>query len=448
MSEQAPRVVIVGGGFGGLFAARRLVRTRADVTVLDRSTSHVFQPLLYQCATGVLSEGQISRPLREQLAGHENVRTLLGEAHDVDPEARTLTVRRPDGSEFDLGWDYLVVATGMQQSYFGHPEFARHAPGMKTLDDAQAVRRRLYGAFEVAETLATAQERAEWLTFAVTGGGPTGVELAGQIREMATETLAREFHTIDPAEARVILIDGGDQVLRAFGPRLGARARRTLEQLGVELVMGVHVTGVDAHGITVTGKDGTESHHRVRTVLWTAGVEATPFARALATRLGASTDRAGRIAVEADLTVPGHPDVFVVGDLIDLDHLPGVAEVAMQGGVHAAGNIRRSLAGRTPARTPFRYRDLGSAAYISAGHAVVKAGPLQLSGRLGWLGWGLIHIAFLTGFTNRASTLVSWFTTIARGHRSQRAILFADPASAPQPYQPRAAARPTPGTAP
>jgi NADH:ubiquinone reductase (H+-translocating) len=433
MSDGRTRVLIIGGGFGGLFCARRLGRVDVDVTLLDRAACHVFQPLLYQCATGTLSIGQISRSLREELARHHNVTTLLGEAVDLDPDARQVTARRPDESAFNLDYDILILAAGMRQSYLGHEEFAQWAPGMKTLDDALSVRRRLFGAFEMAETLPPGPDRDAWLTFAVAGGGPTGVELAGQIREMATRALVNEFHSIEPEDARVLLFDGGSCVLDSFAPALTAKATKTLQKLGVELHMGVHVTDVRHDGVTVTPKDGgSPEDFAARTVLWTAGVEAVPFARRLATVLGAEADHAGRIAVEADLSVPGHPEILVIGDLVGRDHLPGVAENAMQGGIHAAACVRHDLAGK--ARPHYRYRDLGSAAYISRGHALLQAGPVKLAGLIGWLGWGFIHIAFLTGVENRISTLATWLATIARAGRTDRTFTLGSTTSPEHPY--------------
>lgn len=426
-------MLIIGGGFGGLFCARRLGRVDVDVTLLDRAACHVFQPLLYQCATGTLSIGQISRSLREELSGHPNVKTLLGEAIRLDPEARRVTARRPDESKFDVEYDYLVIAAGMRQSYFGKEEFAAWAPGMKTLDDALSIRRRVFAAFEIAETLPPGPERDEWLTFAVTGAGPTGVELAGQIRELATRSLANEFHSIEPEEARVLLFDGGDRVLKSFAPALSERATQILEDLGVELHFGVHVSDVRRDGVTVSPKDGgPEQDYPTRTVLWTAGVEAVPFARHVAEVLGADTDRSGRISVDADLSVPGHRDVFVIGDLAGREGLPGVAENAMQGGWHAAACIRRDIANRK--RKDFRYRDLGSAAYISRGHAVVQAGPVKLTGAMGWLGWGFIHIAFLTGVRNRFSTVATWMATILRANRGDRSFILGGSGHPEEPY--------------
>ncbi len=418
-----PRVLIIGGGFGGLFCARRLARADVEITLLDRAASHLFQPLLYQCATGKLSIGHISRPLREEFSGRSNVRALLGEAIELDPDRRTVTALRPDETTFTIDYDVVVLAAGMQQSYLGNERFAEWAPGMKTLDDALEIRQRVLIAFEIAETLPPGPERASWLTFAVAGGGPTGVELAGQIREMATRTLANEFHHIDPGEARVLLFDGGQRVLKGFAPELSAKATASLEELGVEMHLGVHVTDVRRDGATVTPKNGDPSvEFATRTVLWTAGVEAVPFARHVADVLGAATDRSGRIEVEPDLSVAGHPEVFVIGDLAGRDNLPGVAENAMQGGLHAAGCIRRDLAGRP--RRRYRYHDLGSAAYISHRNALLQLGPLRIAGVLGWLAWGLIHIAFLTGVKNRVSTVTTWLAYIARPGRYHRAFML------------------------
>ncbi|MGW0159247.1 NAD(P)/FAD-dependent oxidoreductase [Mycobacterium sp. NPDC003323] len=424
-TTQRPKVLIIGGGFGGLFCARRLARLDVDVTVLDRSASHLFQPLLYQCATGKLSIGHISRPLREEFARHHNVRALLGEAIELDPDAHTVTALRPDETEFTIDYDVLVLAAGMRQSYMGNERFAEWAPGMKTLDDALEIRQRVLTAFEIAETLPPGPERTSWLTFAVAGGGPTGVELAGQIREMATHTLAHEFHSIQPREARVLLFDGGDRVLKTFAPQLSTKAQDTLQGLGVEMHFGVHVTDVRRDGVTITPKkDGESTDFATRTVFWTAGVEAVPFARHVAATLGATTDRGGRIAVEPDLTIAGHPEIFVIGDLAGRDKLPGVAENAMQGGWHAAACIRRDLEGRP--RRAYRYRDLGSAAYISHRNAILQVGPLRVAGAPGWLAWGLIHIAFLTGVSNRISTVATWLASLARRGRYHRAFMLGE----------------------
>ncbi|WP_406839489.1 NAD(P)/FAD-dependent oxidoreductase [Streptomyces sp. AHU1] len=427
------RVVIIGGGFAGLFAARALRHAPAAVTVVDRRAHHLFQPLLYQCASGILSEGQIAQPLRTVLRRHHNVNCLLAEATDVDPDARTVRARRPDGGLLELPYDDLIVAVGMRQSYFGHDEFAAHAPGMKTLDDALGIRRRIYQAFEMAETATDPRERRRWLTFALVGGGPTGVELAGQIREIAGHTLDREFRAVDSAQARVLLFEGSDAVLGAFGPRLAERAARTLRDLGVEIHLGTTVTGVDANGLTVKDGNGASTHFPAHTVLWTAGVEAPPIAAALARATGAEQDRAGRIAVEPDLTLPGYPDIRVTGDVMGLDRLPGLAEVAMQTGAYAGRAVRHSIEGRKKRPKPFKYVDLGSAAYLCRGRAVVKAGPVHLSGRTGWLAWLLVHLTFLTGFRSRFGAVLSWAVVFASGSRRERAFTMPDRDPSPDP---------------
>jgi NADH:ubiquinone reductase (H+-translocating) len=430
------RVVILGGGFAGLFAARALRKSPVAVTVVDRRAHHLFQPLLYQCASGILSEGQIAQPLRGVLRRHHNVRCVLAEATDVDAGARLVHARRPDGGALVLPYDELILAVGMRQSYFGHDEFAAHAPGMKTLADALDIRRRIYRAFEMAETAANDRERQHWLTFALVGGGPTGVELAGQIREIAGHTLDREFQKIDSANARVLLFEGSDAVLGAFGPALAHRAARTLRGLGVELHLGARVTDIDAHGLTVRDHDGKATWFGARTVLWTAGVEAPPIAAALARATGAKQDRAGRIQVEPDLTVPGHPEIRVTGDVMNLNRLPGLAEVAMQSGAYAGRMVRHQIEARTKKPKPFTYVDLGSAAYIARGRAVVKVGPLHLSGFTGWLVWLFIHLAFLTGFRSRLGAVLSWSVAFATGSRRERAFTMTDtdaPAAGPPP---------------
>ncbi len=428
--------MVIGAGFGGLHCARRLKRAPVDVTVVDRGTSHLFQPLLYQCATGLLSEGAISSPVRHLLRRQRNTDVVLGEATAVDAGTQTVTIARIDGTTFTLRYDHLVVATGMRTSYHGNDEIASHATGMKTLDDALAIRRKIIAAFEMAESASDADEQRWWLTFAVAGGGPTGVELAGQIRELATLALEREFRTVDPERARVLLLHGGDRVLPDFDSRLSADAQRTLDRLGVETHLGVHVTAVEADYVETTTKSTHEvTRYPARTTLWTTGEEAVPFARALATALGVEQDRAGRIPVAPDLSVAGHDNVWVVGDMSSLDDLPGVAEVAMQGGRHVGAVIAELVAGQRE-RPPFEYRDLGSAAYIARRNAVVQAGRLRLSGYLGWLAWGAIHIAFLAGIRNRMGTVLTWSATLLTDGRRERAITYGDPETARQPYLP------------
>jgi NADH dehydrogenase len=412
-------VVIIGGGFAGLFAARMLRRAPVQVTLIDRAAHHLFQPLLYQCATGILSEGKISAPLRELLRKHRNTECVLAEVTGIDPVRREVHARRPGGGRMEFGYDYLIVAAGLRQSYFGHDEFARYAPGMKTISDALTIRRRVFGAFEMAETATDPAERTRWLTFALVGAGPTGVELAGQIREMATKTLHEEYRHIAPGDAQVLLFDGGDAPLAAFGPALSAKAAATLAKLGVEQHMHSVVTQVDGSGLLVRDSDGKVTRYDAGTVLWTAGVQAPPVAAAIAEATGAKCDRAGRILVNKDLTIPGHPEIFVIGDLMSLDGLPGVAEVAMQGGLYAGRHIRRAVAGR-PLANPFRYRDLGSAAYLCRGRAVVSVGRLRFGGFLGWWVWLFIHIGFLTGYRNRIGAVFSWWFAFTRNLRRER----------------------------
>ena len=422
MAEQADqsRVVIIGGGFGGLFAARALGDGPFSVTLVDRTPQHVFQPLLYQCATGILSEGQITAPLRQLMRKHRNVDCITADAVDLDADAHEVICRRPGGETISLPYDRLIVAAGVQQSYFGHDEFARWAPGMKDIADVLTIRRRVFGAFEMAETSSTPAEVQQWLTFALVGAGPTGVELAGQIRELATKTLRSEYRRAKPEDARVLLFDSGPKPLAAFGDTLSAKAAASLRRLGVELHMDTMVTNVDAGGIDVRTKDGSESHYDAATVLWTAGVEAPAFASAVARATGAQQDRSGRIAVQDDCTIAGHPEISVVGDVMSLRKLPGVAEVAMQSGLYAGRRVRRELEGKPWLRS-FKYRDLGSAAYIARGDAVVSAGPLHLSGFPAWWAWLFIHIAFLTGYRNRLGAILTWWLAFTLDLRRERA---------------------------
>jgi NADH dehydrogenase len=405
--DTPPHVVIVGGGFAGLAAARGLRRGRVRVTLLDRRNHHVFQPLLYQVATAGLGAPDIAAPIRGILSRQRNTTVLLGEVTAVDAAARTLVLA--DGT---LGYDYLVLATGATHSYFGHPEWARHAPGLKSLEDALDIRRRMLLAFERAERLDAAAARAEWLTFVVVGAGPTGVELAGTIMELARHTLKRDFRRIDPREARVVLLEGADRVLPPYLPFLSEKARLQLEDLGVEVRTGALVTAVDEHGVAV----GAE-RLAARTVLWAAGVAASPLGRAL----GVPVDRAGRVKVEPDLSIPGHPEVFVTGDLALLEQdgapVPGVAPAAMQMGRHAARVI---LSGK---RAPFRYRDKGSLATIGRKAAVAQIGRLKLWGLLAWMAWLGIHIFFLIGFRNRVVVMLDWAWAYFSYQRHARLIL-------------------------
>jgi NADH:ubiquinone reductase (H+-translocating) len=444
------RVVIVGGGFAGLFAARELRHRPVQITVVDRAAHHLFQPLLYQCATGVLSEGQIAVPLRQLFKRHDNVDCLVAEVTDFDLDAREVLAMRPFGGTIRLPYDDLIVAAGVQQSYFGHDEYAPHAPGMKTLADALAIRRRVFGAFEMAQTATDPAERRRWLTFALVGAGPTGVELAGQIRELATQTLRDEFRRVDPQEAKVLLFDAGSMPLAPFGPKLSAKARESLDRMGVEMHMGSLVTDVDARGLVVRDKDGVSTRYEAGNVLWTAGVTAPPLAGLLAKATGAEQDKAGRILVRPDLTVPGHPEISVVGDLMSLDRLPGVAEVAMQSGYYAGKRIRTQVDGAgepdKPAK-PFHYRDLGSAAYLSRGHAVISVGRFHASGLIGWFAWLGIHIAFLTTFRNRFGAILTWALAFSRESRRERAFTMQQIVAGADVYQasqPGVGEQPTP----
>jgi len=408
------RVVIVGCGFAGLFAAKALRHSPVEVVVVDRTNHHLFQPLLYQVATGVLSEGDIAPPIRDVLRRQSNASVVLGEVVDVDVDARELTIDTL-GTAIKQPYDSLIVATGASQSYFGHDEYALHAPGMKTIDDALELRGRIFGAFEIAELKPDAAAREPWLTFAVIGAGPTGVELAGQIAELSHRALRANFRHFDPANARVVLLDALDTVLPSYPERLRKRAHRDLERLGVEIRLGTRVTGVDARGLDVEG-----GRIEARTKIWAAGVQASPLGRLLADRAGATVDRSGRVQVQPDCSLPGHPELFVVGDLMALNSLPGLAEVAMQSGHHAARTITRRLQGQPP--RAFHYRDLGTMATIARFRAVVSVGRLQIAGLLGWLMWLVVHVAFMTGFKNRLAALANWAVAFLGHGRRQRTI--------------------------
>jgi len=389
------------------------------VTLIDRAQHHLFQPLLYQCATGILSEGKIAAPLRDVLRKNRNVACVLAEVTAIDTARRQVLATRPGGEKREFGYDYLIVAAGVQQSYFGHDEFASFAPGMKSIEDALLIRRRVFGAFEMAESATDPAERRRWLTFALVGAGPTGVELAGQIREVATKTLRAEYRDIRPEDARVLLFDGGAAPLASFGPKLSARAASTLDKLGVERHMHSIATQIDGTGLSVRARDGTMTRYEAGTVVWTAGVTAPPVAAAIAQAAGAKQDRAGRIEVGPDLSIPGHPEILVTGDVMSLNELPGVAEVAMQTGLYAGHRVRHEIAGR-PTAKPFRYYDLGSAAYLCRGRAVVSVGRLQFAGFPGWVVWLFIHIGFLTGYRNRFGAVMSWWFAFTRDLRRER----------------------------
>lgn len=391
-----PHVVIIGAGFGGLDAARALAHAPVRVTVLDRHNYHVFQPLLYQVATAALSPGDIASPIRWILRHQKNVQVLLADARAIDPAARSvLTDRDP------VPYDYLIVATGATHAYFGHPEWEQWAPGLKTLDDALDMRRRVLLAFEAAERESDPEAQRRLLTFVIVGGGPTGVELAGALAEIARQSLRDDFRRIQPASARIVLLEGSPNLLATFPESLRAAARTSLERLGVEVHTGSVVTGIDREGVTI----GT-TRIVARTVIWAAGVAASP----LASSLGVPLDRAGRVAAEATLRVPGHPEIFVAGDICSLQQdgkpLPGVAQVAKQQGAHAARNIVRAIAGQP--LEPFRYFNFGNVATIGRGSAVVDIGPVRASGWLAWVFWLFLHIFWLIGFRNRVAVLGEW----------------------------------------
>jgi NADH dehydrogenase len=406
--RQLPHVVIIGGGFGGLYAARALKRAPVRLTLIDRRNHHLFQPLLYQVATAALNPSDIAYPIRAALRWQQNARVILAHATAIDTQGKKVIL-----DYGDMPYDYLIVATGATHSYFGHDNWAEHAPGLKSIEEALDIRRRVLLAYEAAEREPNPEWRRAWLTFVVIGGGPTGVELAGALAEIAHHALAKDFRIIDPTQARIILLEGGERVLPPYIPALSAAAQRQLEALGVEVRTKALVTAVDGHGVCI-GDDRIAA----RTVLWAAGVAASPLARSLEAPL----DRAGRVQVQDDLTIPGHADVFIIGDLAAVvNHgrpVPGVAPAAIQSGRHAARCIRRALANQP--YMPFRYRDKGSLATIGRAAAVADFGRLKLSGFPAWLAWMLIHVFFLIGWRNRMLVMLSWtwsYVTFQRGAR-------------------------------
>ncbi len=418
-TKQRHHVVVIGSGFGGLFSTKALKDASVDVTVIAKTNHHLFQPLLYQVATGILSEGAIAPPTREILRGQANAQVRLGEVIDIDIESKTVTSWTPRG-RLDTRYDSLIVAAGSSQSYFGNDYFAEHAPGLKSLDDALEVRGRILSAFEFAEIEAEPDAMAPWLTFVVIGAGPTGVEMAGQIAELAHRTLRKDYRRADPERARVVLLDGAPTVLGAFGDRLAAKATKKLEQLGVEVQLGAVVVDVDEYGIEVTDPDGSTRRIESRTKVWAAGVAASPLAKHLANQAGLQVDRLGRVPVEGDCSLPGFPEVFVIGDMMDAG-VPGVAQVAMQSGKHAAKVIAARAAGREIPE-PFKYADKGSMATISRFAAVASIGRFQFSGFIAWLIWLVIHLLYLIGFKQRVTTLLHWTISFVGRGRAERAI--------------------------
>jgi NADH dehydrogenase len=416
---QGHRVLILGGGFGGLYAARSLRSAPVDLTLIDRRNYHLFQPLLYQVATGSLSPGEIAAPLRGVLARQRNTRVLLGEARDLDPAGKQVFLA--DGEAY--AYDSLIVATGSQGNYFGHPEWQRWAPDLKSVEEATEVRHKILYAFEAAERVCTPADACPWLTFVIVGAGPTGLELAGALAEIARETLRRDFRAIRPADARIVLLDGSPRVLPTYPPDLSAKAERALSRLGVQVRTGVRVVEVDGDGVTLEAPGRTE-RLPAKTVLWAGGVRPAPFGRTLALRTGAETDRSGRLRVQPDLTLPGYPGIYVVGDLAsavggDGQPLPGLAPVAMQQGSYAAKAIVTRLAGGPPP-PPFRYRDRGTMAVIGRAAAVADLYGLHVSGFLAWLLWLFVHLMYLVQFQSRVLVFIQWafqYLTFNRGAR-------------------------------
>ena len=417
MSDSVPRVVIVGGGFGGLAAARALRRANVEVVLIDRQNHHLFQPLLYQVATSVLSPGQIASPIRDILRKQCNTMVILGEVTGVDVERRRVFVDSVDRTGVSVDYDYLILATGASHSYFGHDEFEPFAPGLKSLADAVAIRNRVLQAFEQAEAEEDPKRHRDLLTFVLVGAGPTGVEMAGAMAELVRQSLRSEFRRIDPTSARIILVDAGKRVLGAFPETLGAAAMRRLEKLGVEVRLGQGVDHIDTDGATVAGECIAS-----KTVIWTAGVAPSPAGK----WVGATMDHAGRVRVQPDLSVGGHPEIFVVGDTASLDQdgrpLAGVAQVAMQQGRYAAKVIRRRIMGQA-ALKPFRYFDKGTMAVVGKGFAVLHSGFINLSGFLAWMAWAAVHLQFLAQSSLRVSVFVQWVWTYLTGQRGARLIV-------------------------
>jgi NADH:ubiquinone reductase (H+-translocating) len=429
----AHRVVIVGGGFGGLQATLGLRNTDAEVTLVDRRNFHLFQPLSYQVATGALSPGEVAHPLRAIFKRNRNVRVLLAEVERFDLDRREVLLGPVDGlpAPEPLPYDTLIVAGGSHYSYFGHDEWSAYAAEVKSLESALTVRGRLLAAFEAAELERDPERRREWLTFAVVGAGPTGVEMAGQIGELALDTLRREFRTADPSSGRILLIEAADRVLTGFPPSLSAKAERSLRRLGVTPLLDSTVVDVDESGVTIRGAGDATRRIPARTVVWAAGVTASGLAKMLAQLTGAEQDRAGRVTVEADLTLPGHPEVLALGDMVrvrgrdgSVTTYPGLAPVAMQQGRYAAKAVRARLQGR--AAPPFRYLDKGNLATIGRAAAVADIKGLKLSGFVAWLTWLLVHLFYLVGFQNRLVVFIRWSFSFATHGRGARLITDPD----------------------
>jgi NADH:ubiquinone reductase (H+-translocating) len=420
MSEGRHQVVVVGGGFGGIRATRALARADADVTIVDRTNHHLFQPLLYQVATGILPDGVIAPALRGVVRKQANARVVLAEVQDLDLAGRVVRALAPDGRKLTLPYDTLVVAAGCTDAYFGHDEWSVFAPGLKTLRDASRLRSHILGAFEMADLATDPAERAAYLTFAVIGAGPTGVEMVGQVAELAHESLPREFKSVTTTEAKILLIEAGPEVLAAFAPKLQRYTRRRLQKMGVDVLLDTAARAMDDDSVTVKGPDG-ERRVPARTKIWAAGVQASPLAAMLAAATGADTDRAGRVAVRPDCSLPGHPEVFAIGDMVRLNDLPGVAQPAIQEGTYVGRLIRARLAGKTET-APFAYRDKGSMATIGHLSAVTDAFGMKFTGVTGYTMWGFVHVLYLIGWGNRVAAVLNWARALTfaknRPHRS------------------------------
>jgi NADH:ubiquinone reductase (H+-translocating) len=421
-------VLILGGGFGGLNAALKLARAPVDVTLIDRRNFHLFQPLLYQVATGSLSPGEIAAPLRSVLSRQKNTQVLLGEAMDVDPDARRVCLR--DGGTFE--YDTLILATGSQTSYYGHDEWRDFAPSLKSVEEATAIRHKILVAFEEAERASSPEEAKAWLTFVIVGAGATGLELAGALAEIANETLKHDFRHIDPSSARILLVEGGDRVLPSYPKDLSAKAEKLVHKLSVEIQKGVMVTEVDADGVDLKRGDKTE-RLAAKTVLWAGGVASTDFAMRLAKRTRAETDRHGRISVSPELTIPNYPNIFVIGDLACAknekgDPLPGVAQVAIQGGTYAAKVIKARLEGKTDI-PPFRYFDKGDMAVIGRAAAVANIFGMHFAGLFAWLIWLFVHLLYIVEFQSRVLVFIQWGFQYLTFSRGARLITYGTPVS-------------------
>jgi NADH dehydrogenase len=420
METQRHRVVIVGGGFGGLNVARAVAGADVDVTIVDRTNHHLFQPLLYQVATGILPEGLIAPAVRRVVQKLPNTEVVLAEVHDIDLDRKRVIVEAPNETTVDLPYDSLVVAAGATHSYFGKDQWAEFAPGMKTVDDARYLRDAILSKFEMAELAKDPQERAEWLTFVVIGAGPTGVELVGQIAELAHQVLPKDFRRIDTHGARILLLEGAPAVLPPFKPKLQQYTQRVLENMGVEIRLNTLAVDMDHESVTVKGPDGVETI-RARSRIWAAGVQASPLAKMLAEKTGAETDRPGRVVVGPDCSLPGYPDVFAIGDMANVGGLPGVAQPAMQEGKYVGKLIKARVKGDTGEAAPFKYFDKGSMATIGHKYAVADAFGRKFTGILAYLMWGFIHVLYLIGWGNRLGTMYTWMRALYvsknRGHR-------------------------------